>query len=217
VEHRCGSWFEDPTEELIRTTYLGSRSISFQGRTTVMPFIELANHGHATDYVMRDGLTLEGVFAGEVLVNYAPLDPYGFFRGWGFVAEQPAAVSIDLLGNIGAVPLHVARVFKSSKEIQRAWLPQLSNGPAQPMLDFLLIGNRQYPRLAKGIFYRLMRDAGFSAVEEAFDMIHHVNQQHFLGLLMALEGQDQPMARMLRRMARYQLGSMSFCYGVRAI
>jgi hypothetical protein len=217
IEHRCGSWFEEPNDDLIQAMYLGARCISFEGRTTVMPFIELANHGHATDYVFRDGIALEGAFSGEVLVNYSPLDPYGFFLGWGFPADEPAALSIDLIGNIGAASLHIERIFKSSQKIQRAWLPKLSESQGAPVLDFLMIGNRQYPRLAKGIFHSLMRNAGFAGVEEAFDMIHHVNQQHFVGLLLALEGHNQPMARILRRMAKYQLTSMSFCYGVRAI
>jgi hypothetical protein len=152
-----------------------------------------------------------------VLASYSPLDSYGFFLGWGFVTEQPIALSIDLSGHIGASPLHVERIFKPSPETQRAWVPRLSTDRGEPVVDFLMIGNRRYPRLAKGIFYRLMADAGFSSVEEAFDMIHHVNQQHFLDLISALEGYDQPLVRMLRKMALCQLKAMSFCYGVRAI
>jgi hypothetical protein len=217
VEHRCGPWFEEPAVESVRSLYLGSRCISFAGRTVVMPFIELANHGHATEYAYRDGLALEGIFPGEILVNYSPLDPYGFFLGWGFAAEEPGALSIDLVGNIGTAHLHIERTFKSSQQVKRPWFPDLSLRHDEPVLDFLIIGDRRYPRLAKGIFYRLMREAGFSGVEEAFDMIHHVNQLHFLELLKALDGLDQPMARILRKMARHQLSSMSFCYGVRAI
>jgi hypothetical protein len=216
-EYRCGAWFEEPADDLIQRLYLGSRCISFEGRTVVMPFVELANHGHATEYVYRDGLVLDGAFPDEILVNYSLLDPYGFFLGWGFAADEPGALSIDLVGNIETARLHIERTFKSSQQVKRPWFPDLSDREGEPVLDFLIIGDRRYPRLAKGIFYRLMREAGFSAVEEAFDMIHHVNQKHFVGLLMALEGHDQPMAQMLRKMARYQLKSMSFCYGVRAI
>ena len=150
TQHRCGSWFEEPTDELMRELYLGARCITFEQRTTVMPFIELANHGETTEFVFRDGIALEGMFSGEVLASYSPLDSYGFFLGWGFVTEQPIALSIDLTGHIGASPLHVERIFKPSPETQRAWLPRLSTDRGEPVVDFLMIGNRRYPRLRQG-------------------------------------------------------------------
>lgn len=84
-------------------------------------------------------------------------------------------------------------------------------------LPFLMIGNRQFPRLPKGIFYKLMRDAGFAGFAKSFDLIHHLNRLHFVNLLLALEGIDLPLARTIRTMAHYQLRAMSFCFGVREI
>ena len=62
-----------------------------------------------------------------------------------------------------------------------------------------------------------MRDAGYAGFAESFDLIHHVNQPHFVNLLMAVDGIDLPIGRTLRAMAHYQLRAMSFCYGVREI
>jgi hypothetical protein len=84
-------------------------------------------------------------------------------------------------------------------------------------LPFLLLGNTPYPRLPKGIFYRLMRAQGCKGFEEAFDIVRHLNRLHFIGLLEELEGFEQPIARSLRAMARYQLRALSFCYGIREI
>ena len=84
-------------------------------------------------------------------------------------------------------------------------------------MQFLMIGNQHYPRLPKGIFYRLMREAGHAGFEESFDLIHHLNRLHFIDLLATLDGIELPMARTLRAMAQYQLRAMSFCWGVREI
>ncbi|HWA92479.1 MAG TPA: hypothetical protein VG889_20760 [Rhizomicrobium sp.] len=221
ARYDCGLWFEDINEALIRRQFFDARCISFAGRTTVMPFVELANHGHGGDYLFEDGLALRGTFAGEVLVSYAPFDAFEFFRNWGFASDQPAALSIPVAGNVGAQRLHIGRSFPATKRVQRAWMPGLRRDAGEDAkelgLDYLMIGNLQYPRLARGIFYHLMRDAGFEGFEEAFDLIRHVNQLHFLDLLEMLEGVSVPVAATMRQMARLQLRAISSSYGVRAI
>jgi hypothetical protein len=62
-----------------------------------------------------------------------------------------------------------------------------------------------------------MRDAGFSGFEHAFDTVRHANRMHFLNLLAAIEAVDGPMAKTLRRMVRFQLQALSYCYGGHAI
>jgi hypothetical protein len=58
-----------------------------------------------------------------------------------------------------------------------------------------------------------MRDAGYSNVETAFETIQHANRLHFLKLLAVVEDVEGQMAATLRRMARFQLQAMSYCYG----
>lgn len=214
----CGPWFEDDvSERLIQEKFLGSRCIAYKRRTVVMPIIELANHGPGTGYETADGVALKGTFPGEVLVRYSNADSYGLFLSWGFAAEQPQTMSLALNGSVGQTALKVGRDLGDLQPDERAWIPKMVRGAGGLELPFLVIGNKQYPRLCKGVFFKLMRDAELSGFEETFDTIQHLNRMHFLGLLAALEGVGGPMAQTLQRMARFQLQTMSFCYGVRAI
>jgi hypothetical protein len=216
--HHCGSWFDDDIpERTIQEKFISSRYITYKDRTVVMPIVELANHGKGASYETADGVALRGTFPGEVLVRYSNSDPYAMFLSWGFATEQPQAMSIALNGSIGQTGLKIGRDLAELKPDERAWMPKLARDAGGVELTFLVIGNQQYPRLCKGVFYKLMRDAGLAGFEEAFDSIQHINRMHFLALLAALDQVTGPMAVTLRRMARFQLQAMSYCYGVRAV
>jgi len=215
--HRCSSWFGEPTEEAIQQRFLQSRHIDYGGRTVLMPMTDLVNHNAAPPFLCQNGITIEGKWDREVFVHYGDTDPYGAFEAWGFTCEERTAFSIEVLGNIGSARLHVERQLGETKAGPRQWVPRYSKRDGDGVLNFLMLGNRQYPRLCKGIFYKTMQDAGLAGYEEAFDTIQHVNRMHFLALLEALEGVNGPMVQTLRRMARYQLQALSFGFGVRMI
>jgi hypothetical protein len=217
-DFHCGPWFEDEVpDSLIQEKFLGSRCITYKTRSVVMPIIELANHGQGAGYDTADGIALTGTFPGEVLVRYSNADSYGVFLSWGFASEQPQAMSIALNGSVGQTALKIGRDLSDLQPNERAWMPKMTGRAGGFELQFLVIGNKQYPRLCKGVFFKLMRDAGLSGFEETFDTIQHLNRMHYLDLIAALEAVPGPMAQTLRRMARFQLQAMSFCYGVRGI
>ena len=215
VEHRCGRWFEDFSERLVEQQFVASRRIAWRGRDVMMPILDLANHGGAATFEADGGLRLETVTAGEVLVRYSDTDSYGVFLSWGFACEQAQALSIELVGEIGSTGLAIGRAFGDGKTDKRPWIPDLETGGGQAALDFLMLGNRLYPRLPRGIFRRIMRGAG--GIDESFDTIRHVNHGHFLALLGAVETLSGETARTLRLMARHQLEALSFCVGAREI
>jgi hypothetical protein len=97
------------------------------------------------------------------------------------------------------------------------WVPKFALRDDGAQLQFLMIGNRHHPRSCKGVFYKLMREAGIADFEEGFDTIRHANRLHFLNLWSAIEDVEGPMANTLRRMTRFQLQAMSYCYGVQEI
>jgi hypothetical protein len=150
-------------------------------------------------------------------VEYSQFDSFDFFRTWGFAAQRPLAFSAALSGKIGPIPLEIDRLFDGIAVSERDWIPKVRTTADNIKLSFLTIGNQQFPRLPKGIFFKLMREAGYSGFGESFDFIQHFNQLHFIKLLDALEGINLPMAAALRKMARYQLRAMSYCFGVREI
>ncbi|HEY8696323.1 MAG TPA: hypothetical protein VIM02_01805 [Rhizomicrobium sp.] len=216
-----GVQFEDATPAFVLSRFLAARIFGYHGRSVVMPIIELANHGDGSSYGDAGGISLSGQFPGEVLVRYSSSDPLQIFMTWGFATDSPLALSIggSLNTKAGKVVV-IERKFEGQVRVtkgQPLWIPEVAIDGDQATLQYLMIGNRQFPRLSKGIFYRLMRDAGFVNVEETFDVIQHMNRMHFLELIGALEGHEGPMIRTLRDMARFQLQAMSHCYGVREV
>ena len=216
-QFHCGAWFEPYSEDAVLRQFLGSRHFSYGERTVLMPMLELINHGQALNFEMAGGITVQGRVENEALVRYSDADSFSVFQAWGFAAEQPQAMCISLNGNVGGTQIRIQRDFTDFKSSGVPWIPRVTRTPERLELEYLMIGNRQYPRLCKGIFYKLMHDAGLQGYEEAFDRIQQTNQMHFLRLLEALEGVNAPMAVTLRRMARMQLETMSYSFGVRAM
>lgn len=216
-KYGCGVWFAEPTDELIRRRFFDTRTITYRGQSVVMPLIEMVNHGEGPRYDLSDGVALRGSFPGEVFVQYSDLDSFDYFLSWGFATQRPVAFSVALEGNVGSARLRIGQDFNARVTSERSWIPDLLKSGDIALLPFLMIGNARFAGLPKGIFYRLMRNAGYKGFEEAFDTIHHLNRLHFLGLLDELDGIALPIAQTLRAMARYHLRAMSFCIGIREI
>ena len=214
---QCGLWFDNMTDEAVQHQFLTSRGINYHDREVLMPLVELINHGAGPEIGLVNGVMIRGIFPGEVLYRYSDMDSFGFFWSWGFVIEQPMAFSLEMSGKVESTTLRIDRAFPPVKPGEKSWMPPLHREGSGVSLDHLLIGSVQYPRLPRGIFQKTMREGGFSALEEPFDVIRYVNNLHFLDLLKALDGIDAPIARSLRTMAHHQLHAMAHCYGQRDI
>ena len=214
---QCGLWFDNMTDEAVQHQFLTSRGINYHDREVLMPLVELINHGAGPEIGLVNGVMVRGIFPGEVLYRYSDMDSFGFFWSWGFVIEQPMAFSLEMSGKVESTTLRIDRAFPPVKPGEKSWMPPLHREGSGVSLDHLLIGSVQYPRLPRGIFQKTMREGGFSALEEPFDVIRYVNNLHFLDLLKALDGIDAPIARSLRTMAHHQLHAMAHCYGQRDI
>lgn len=217
TEHQCGIWFQEPTDQLILQRYLTSRHLSYKGTDVVMPLIELINHGAGKAYQGTESIRFTGTFPGEIFAIYTDDDALGFFQLWGIVIPRPLAFSVLLSGLIQSTPLNIQRRYTGPAHSAADFIPRIERDSGKITLPFVMIGNERFPRISKGIFYRLMRSAGYSDFEEAFDLVQHVNRLHFLNLLKAVERIDLPMARMVQSVAHCQLRAMSFCFGVREV
>lgn len=218
-EHQCGRWFQEPTDETVLQCYLESRHLFHGGNPVVMPLIDLINHSDVDGrgYGGTDTILFTGTFPGEIFACYADFDPLGFFQAWGIAIPRPVAFSIAMSGLVQSTSLAIRRCYVGPARSLRDLVPKIETRPGKVMLPFVMVGNERFPRISRGIFYRSMRNAGFSGFEEPFDLIQHVNRLHFLDLLEAVERIDLPMAKMLQTMAHRQLRAMSFCYGVREV
>jgi hypothetical protein len=210
-----GRWLHGGAPQIVQRRYFESRVISFGGRDVVMPIVELANHGYETEYVLEDGVGLSGQFGSEILVRYYSADSLEMFRGWGFVSNEPMALSLPMTLNTPAGPLRIGRDYLADDAKQRMFVPKIDPETEPLSLSYMLLGHKQFPRLARGAFCRAMREAGRPGVEEAFELVQHVNRMQFLNLIEAAEMAEPDLARLLRTLARGQLEAMSCSVGTR--
>src|SRR5262249_22924602 len=151
-----------------------------------------------------DGLSHSGVFSGEVLGRYADVDSFGFFASWGFACPQPQAFSISLGINQDKRPLTVGRDLKNLSHDTPFWIPKLIHEENTLRLQFLMIGNKRFPRMCRGIFNKVTQEFKLPNPEETFDLIREANMRFITKLMSEIETAEGPMAHTLRRMVRYQ-------------
>jgi len=208
-------WTVEPTDEIIQQRFLDARVIHYKGADVIMPFVELANHGQSTRYQTDDGVGLSGVFTGEILARYQACDPLQIFAKWGFASNSELfAMSIHIKNdNAGLI---VERQDPNPETATPPFMPAVTRDDAGRLtLSYMLLGHRQRPGLPRGIFYRIMRNAGrqLNQADVAFDSILHLNRRHMLKLIEACEGAPPRIGRLLRNVARFQLETMSCCIG----
>lgn len=208
--------------ELVEQRFLHARMISYGNSHVVMPLVEMVNHGQAPTYDFDGGVGVTGNFADEILVRYSDSDTLDFFLIWGFVCETAVAMSLPL--TIPAGPLVIARDTDDGEVIEIAArspfdfrLPRISSEGGKMRLSFLPLGLKGYPRIPKGAFRRVFRDAGMPANDELFELALFMNRTLFLELMRMLEDVEGAMARSLRTMCRMQLETLCYCIGVRDV
>jgi len=213
-------WLEEPTRKAILERYLITRTIGYDGTQRIMPVIELANHGHGHHYEFKGGTSLSGLFPeGEVLSEYRLSDPWGMFKRWGFASgSEDFALSLNMGLETKWGMLRIENEDVESRPDRTPFLPRVHTmGRTTIKLSYMLLGHKKYPRLARGIFTKIMRDNGHVESDELFDRIQHVNRMQFYKLIAASEEAAPALGRMLRDAARHQLEAMSWNMGARPL
>jgi hypothetical protein len=209
-------FFNPVSPELVKKWFFGTRYINFRGRQVVMPIVEMANHGGTAKYDLEAGVGLHGVFNGEVLVRYCPItDPLDMFLNWAFSAREPVAFSLGIRTTYAGKPLEIRRNF--TRDLQAPFIPRVGIENGEIVLDYLLLGHQQFPRLPKGAFRRALAPMQLADPDELYDFLQFANRQDFLELLNVLEGIDCAATQPLRRLALNQLGALSWHIGVKPL
>jgi hypothetical protein len=212
------TWLAGPTPEAIRERFFAARRVVWEGRTVLVPVIELANHGHTTVFKKNGGIGLSGQFEDEILVRYRLSDPLQIFNHWGFASPEEFAFSIPLTLNTRAGLLVIGLVQHTGMAPgQNPFIPKVARDSGRMTLSFLMLGHKNHPRLARGIFYRIMRDAGWPGAEEVFDWIQHLNRVALYRIIAASEGAVPALAKLVREVALCQLDAMSHSVGAREV
>jgi hypothetical protein len=214
-----GAWLAEINPTSVTERFFGSRGISYGGRIVVMPVIELTNHGVGTTFNVGNGIRLNGQFDGEIFARYElASDSLQMFETWGFVPPEDAAFSLRLAVEKAGIVIRREPV-KGTLVRGVPFYPDVSMNDGQLTLSHLMLGHRKFPKLAKGIFYHVMRNAGrsHSEAEALFDTILRANWTQFSKLLALSEDTPPQLGRLLRNLARCQLEAMSHAIGARDI
>jgi hypothetical protein len=212
-------WLDGPTKAAVRERYFGTRYITYKGRGVLMPVVELVNHSHTpVSFDREDGIGVSGIFDGEILVRYSFADALDIFSNWGFASEgQPFALSLELSLETEAGEIVIERNDIDTDPKRRPFYPDVKVEGSRVRLSYMMLGHKDYPKLAKANFYRIMRNAGRSDAQETFDKISQINRSAFLKL-MAVSEQAAPQAgKLIRDVARIQLEAMAYAVGTREL
>jgi hypothetical protein len=214
-------WLDGPPQAAGPQRFLDSRVIRYKDAVVIMPVVELSNHGQSTSYECEDGVEIRGRFSGEILVRYEFTDPLEIFKQWGFVSEDEIfALSLPVtIGGDGG-SLVIGRNVGGDALVKGEgipFFPQVSRDGNRIEVSYLMLGHKSYPRLARGIFYKIMRQAGVPGVEELFDLVQHINRMQLYRLMALSELAAADLGVLLRKAARCQLECLSSSIGTREV
>ena len=196
---------------------LQKRFLPWRGQPALVPVLEFVTH----DPLVRpwnesEGITLTGTYAGELGMLRFRSDPFGAFWRLGYPSREQRAFSLPMAIDMeSGRHLMIERSFNSNRQLGGFRVPEFELDEKSIRFSGLMVGSITGPRISRGIFHRVMKEANEPNSDEVFDSILHINRLSFLKLLEVLEPHDGGLIRALRTVVRYQLEAMSWCVGTR--
>ncbi|HEX4078249.1 MAG TPA: hypothetical protein VHX61_05170 [Rhizomicrobium sp.] len=218
AEFRLGHLLQGDFATRIWTHFLQTREVPWRGGAVIAPLLELANHSaDGLQYERGMHLQVQGYVRQDIALRYGAEDAYSVFCRFGVLEPRPAAFSLSGRVQLEDKEIVIGRNTEKSVKRGKHRVPKTGIDGNTLTLSYLLLGHRQVPRLARGIFGTLLGEAGVTNPDEVFDYILRSNALKFIKLLKTLEPHEGEMVSMLRAMARHQLESMNHCIGNRPL
>jgi len=203
---------DDPDQELIQR-FIQTRSIFRRDRRVIMPMIDLLNHAPTakTHDMSGNGISVEGMHDGEILVKYSVSDPLRRLITYGFNAQELMGFSLSLRlqhrgmmvivqGGLGRQPLQPCKVELRNDRV---------------VLQQPLLASNSSPKLPRTLMIKALKNIEVIEPSELFEQIHQYNTQILVQLLRELDGFDGDIAQRLRTGCLDQLEALSHHYGQR--
>jgi hypothetical protein len=209
--------FSASNAELALREYLCTRQFSHNDSRYAVPMIDLVNHS-AHGYTLGGGYGVEGTFADEMLVSYAPTDAWTKVVNYGFAATATIAHSVGVtVGLPGGRALSIGRNILNFTIENNLRMPALRCEGNEVLLSHLVLGLESGKDLPRAIFYKVMDRAGVPQADAVFDSIARYNRLQFTSLLRLLRACDGSLARALEDGILNQLDALSACVGTRSL
>jgi len=204
---------EEDTEQELLLRFIQTRCINRKGNRVIMPMIELLNHSPSADtYDMKgDGISVDGLYDGEILVKYSNSDPIRRFINYGFNAPERLGFSLPLKlkhreqnvairGGNGAAPNKPCNVEIKNNTI---------------IIEQPLLASVQSPKMPRTLFIQGLQNINGINANELFDQIHQRNSRIYIELIRILYKVEGDTADKLCCACLNQLTALSHRYGQR--
>lgn len=194
--------------------HCGSRQISVESSSKLMPVLELINHASdGSPYVMDQGLSLSGTFQDEVFARYRRhMDAFHFFFNYHFASPCRSTLSCGVTIDLPRVgTLRISR-FDGLAEVKNGVrVPKLVASQGEIHLPFLELVNEDEPALPRRVFLDLMASQGLpaSSAHQLFDGLLAHNRQVLNDFIKACDGTEGEIVRSLHAIATQQLLSLT--------
>ena len=210
--------FLEPDDDSCLQRYLSTRQSNYHGSEVLMPFVELVNCSSSTavGFQHANGITVSGTFADEILVDYnSTADCWDRAVKYGHFDSTIHACSMALrYQSAGAENIQIYKRYQQAEHRDKMALPLVQRAQDSTIeFSYLMLGNSCHPRLPRGIFQHLSKGLALQGPDETFEIVQHYNRVQLLRFLDAAESVQTPLASTLRRAARQQLLTLSYCWG----
>jgi hypothetical protein len=218
AEFGLGDLLQGDFVKRVQTRFLQSRAFHWNGRGVIAPVLELAHFG--TDGLLCERGThiqIQGYVRNQVILRNDTDDAYSAFCRLGVALAQPIAFSLRMKVPCESKDILIERNPNAAIMRGHDRAPRSSDDGRTLALSYLTIGHKKSPRLPRGSFRTLMREAGLNDPDETFDKVLGFNSLMFINLLKALEPHEGEMVSLLSKVARHQLEAMYHCIGSREL
>ena len=204
---------EENIDNEILQRFIRTRCVNHRGKYFMMPIIDLVNHNAlAKPYDMSDeGISIQGMHDGEIVVKYNISDPLRRFFIYGFNTVEPMGFSVFcriehenktviVQGGVNERPMRPCKItFRDNRLVVE-----------QPLL-----GSIRSPRLPRTLFLQACQDLEGIDGQELFEQIQQSNTIIFITLIRELQKIEGDIASQLRDACLEQLAAQSHYFGQR--
>ncbi len=205
-----GSDFEDKTVWEYLQAYFVCRQIGIENESKLMPFLELINHSPSgKQFIVDDGVHVQGVFHGEVLTCYRKnLDAFHFFRNYHFASDSSTFLSCIVkikAPNIGTIS--ISRFDSMAAIKDGAIIPKITKEDSTIHIAFLELANTKVNLSPRKLFAEQMQkfQVNRSNAYAVFDGLVHHNRKVLEDMIDECRLNDSRLAKELELVATNQL------------
>jgi hypothetical protein len=207
-------------DAIVLARFLQTRQIGYEdSRKVLMPVVELVNHSaEVPGFKVGQGISVEGVFEGEVLVSYSRSDALRRYLAYGFSYREPFAFSVNIAMPLGGGrSIRVRGQINEGEKASLGLIPKIQEREQALLVSHVMLGSLNNPRIPKTIFVNATQSYLPAQADEVFERLRAANLDRLCALLELLDEPKSNFEIGLRRACLFHLRALSSCFGRREV